>query len=422
MVRSIALVDCNNFYVSCERLFRPDLIGKPVVVLSNNDGCVISRSNEAKALGVNMGEPWFKLRDFAQQHHVTVFSSNYALYADVSNRVMTVLAGFSPAQEVYSIDECFLDLTGLPAIGDTAYAIRQRIWDWLGMPVCVGVASSKTLAKLANHVAKKHPKSRGVFNMNALTDAQLHSVLSHLDVSEVWGIGRQLSASLYAMGIHRVQQLKDADIRTMRRQFGVVMEKTIRELRGECCIGLEEVSPPRQQIVSSRSFGTTVDALADLEDAVAHFVATAALKLREQGSVAGLLIVFTRTDRFSTKSQYTPSIALPLIHPSANTMTLVGLAKAGLKQIYAPGYAYKKAGVILGDIVPEGVVQRDLFSEKTPNNQLMATLDHLNARYGRHTIQVSRTTKSAKSVKWAMRQEHKSPNFTTSWAELPECT
>ncbi len=418
MTRSIALIDCNNFYVSCERVFRPDMAGWPVVVLSNNDGCVISRSNEAKALGVHMGEPWFKLRSFAEQHHVEVFSSNYALYADMSNRVMSVLSGFSPLQEIYSIDECFLDLTGMHDIGNTGFAIRQRIWDWLSMPVCVGIASSKTLAKLANHVAKKHPKSRGVFDFNALNDKQLASVLSHIDVREVWGIGRNLTVSLNGMGIDCVQQLKDADITMMRRKFGVVMEKTVRELRGEACLDLDDIAQPRQQIVSSRSFGNTVTALEDLEDAVTHFVSTAAYKLREQQSVAGMLMVYARTDRFSHKKQYMPSISLPLVYPSANTMTLVALAKAGVQQIYQAGYAYKKAGVILGDISAQGITQKDLFFDHTATDKLMETLDSLNMRYGRNMIRVSGTTKERK---WAMRQEHKSQDYTTSWSGLPEC-
>jgi DNA polymerase V len=419
MNRSIALIDCNNFYVSCERVFRPDLAQRPVVVLSNNDGCVISRSNEAKALGVKMGEPWFKLRVFADQHGIEVFSSNYALYADVSNRVMSVLSTFSPLQEVYSIDECFLDLTGLADVGETGFAIRRRIWDWLGMPVCVGIAASKTLAKLANHVAKKHPRSRGVFDFNALNDKQLASVLSHLDVREVWGIGRNLAASLNAMGMTSVQHLKEADVVLMRRKFGVVMEKTIRELRGQACLDMEEVVPPKQQIVSSRSFGSTVDALEDLEDALTHFVSTAAHKLREQNSVAGMLMVYARTDRFSDKKQYTPSISLPLPYPSANTMTLVALAKTGLQHMYQPGYAYKKAGVILGDISPEGATQKDLFLENTAADKLMETLDRLNRRYGRDAVHVSGTTRERK---WAMRQEHKSGNYTTSWDQLPECS
>lgn len=419
MTRSIALIDCNNFYASCERVFRPDLEQQPVVVLSNNDGCVISRSNEAKVMGVKMGAPWFKIRAESDRQGIQVFSSNYALYADISNRVMSVLSGFSPVQEIYSIDECFLDLTGLADIGGTGFAIRQRIRDWVGMPVCVGIAPSKTLAKLANLIAKKHPKSRGVFNFNALSERQLASVLSHLDVCEVWGIGRNLTASLSGMGITRVQHLKDADIALMRRTFGVVMEKTIRELRGEACLEMDEVAQPRQQIVSSRSFGSTVTALEDLEDAVTHFVSTAALKLREQQSAAGLLIVFARTDRFSEQQQYKPSIALPLIHPSANTLTLTGLAKAGLQQIYQKGFAYKKAGIILGDISPQGVVQQDLFCNDTSTDKLMQTLDSLNRRYGRHTVKVSGTTNEQK---WAMRQEHKSQDYTTSWKDLPVCT
>lgn len=418
MTHHIALVDCNNFYVSCERVFRPDLATRPVVVLSNNDGCVISRSAEAKALGVKMGQPWFKLRGFADHHKIKAFSSNYALYADMSGRVMNVLNGFAPAQEIYSIDECFLDLTGLPDVAGTGFAIRSRIREWLDMPVCVGIAPSKTLAKLANHIAKTHPKSRGVFDMSVLNDRQLYSVLSNIDVREVWGIGRNLTDSLTRMGIHRVQQLKDADMGFMRRRFGIVMEKTIAELRGEACLELEDIDHPRKQIISSRSFAHKVTALEDLEDAITHFVSIAAYKLREQQSVAGMLTVYIRTDRFSDTVPHTPSICLPLMDASANTMTLVALAKQGLAHIYQSGFAYKKAGVMLSDITPQGIIQQDLFTDNAAPDRLMATMDQLNRRYGKHTIGVSHTTND---TRWAMRQDYKSPGYTTSWKELPEC-
>lgn len=242
MTRSIALIDFNNFYVSCERVFNPSLEGKPMVVLSNNDGCAIARSNEAKALGVKMGEPWFKLKDLAKRHGIIAYSSNYALYADMSNRVMEILRGFSPQQEVYSIDECFLDLTGFERRDLTDYGleIRSRIKQWVGLPVCVGIGASKTLAKLANHIAKKNPEFNGVCDSNAMTEQEWDAWLARVEVGEVWGIGRKLAPQVNAMGIHTVLDLKRADTATIRSRFSVVLEKTIRELNGTVCIDLEE--------------------------------------------------------------------------------------------------------------------------------------------------------------------------------------
>ncbi len=257
MTRSIALVDCNKFYVSCERVFNPGLEGRPVVVLSNNDGCAVARSNEVKALGVKMGAPWFQLKDLARQHGIIAYSSNYALYADMSNRVMSILSAFSPDQEVYSIDECFLDLSGFRrrSLTDYGQEIRQRIRQWTGLPVCVGIGASKTLAKLANHVAKKNPQFRGVCDLDAMPPQQQDAWLDRIEVGEVWGIGRQLAPKLQQIGIRSVLDLKRSDPATLNARFSVLMEKTIRELNGVLCIELEEMAAPRQQIISSRSFG-----------------------------------------------------------------------------------------------------------------------------------------------------------------------
>lgn len=419
--RSIALVDCNNFYCSCERVFRPDLDGKPLVVLSNNDGCVVARSAEAKALGIKMGEPWFKLREVAKRHGIVAFSSNYAFYADMSNRVMAILSQFSPVQEVYSIDECFLDLSGFDDIRERAYAIRKRVLGWTGLTVCVGMGPSKTLAKLANHVAKKHPKSKGVFNYNALTPAQQNNVLASIAVGDVWGIGRQLSKKLADQGIDTARQLRDADIFTMRARYGVVMEKTIRELRGEACIELEEVAPVKKQIVSSRSFGQAVTELADLQDAIAHFIANAAGKLRGQKSVAGLLQVFVMTDRFRPeKPQYNPCMSVPLPVPTADSLELNRWAFQALEQMYRPTFDYKKAGVILADIRPDHLVQEDLFfaAEAKPKADLMKTLDKINARYGRGTLILS--SDGARRA-WEMKAENRSPCYTTDWDQIAQC-
>ena len=418
--RSIALVDCNNFYVSCERVFRPDIKRQPVIVLSNNDGCAVSRSNEAKALGIKMGVPLFTIRDEVKKHGIHVFSSNYVLYADMSNRVMSILREYSPTQEIYSIDESFLDLSGFHDIEQRARAMRERVIRDTGIPVCVGIGSSKTLAKLANFVSKRHPKSHGVFNFNALTKKQTESVFSNLPVEEVWGIGRQLTKSLDAMGIQTVQQLCNADVASLRKRFGVVVEKTIRELRGDSCIELEEITPAKQQIVNSRSFGQPVTEIEDLQDALAHFVSNAALKLRAQHSCASMLQVFIQTDRFrEDQPQYCPSLTVPMIMPTASSITLQSYAVAALAVIYQPGYRYKKAGVILSEICSDTHHQGDMFVGPQDDPALMATLDQINARYGKGTLKLSQ---DGSRRSWQMRQENKSPEYTTNWDELPNCS
>jgi len=420
MVQSIALIDCNNFYVSCERVFRPDLENKPVVVLSNNDGCAVARSDEVKALGVKMGDPWFNMKDLAKRHNITALSSNYALYADMSNRVMSILSEFSPKQEVYSIDECFLDMSGMADSRKIAYDMRQKIGQCLGIPVCVGIGPTKTLAKLANHVSKKHPRSKGVFDYNLLNDRQQQSVLNSLDVGEVWGIGRKLSASLQEDGIHTVLRLRDAEPRTMRTKYGVVMEKIIAELRGTSCIDIQEVEPPKKQIISSRSFGNTVTEIDDLEDALAHFITTAALKLRRQASIAGILQVFIMTDRFrEDQPQYNPSISLPLPIATADTIELNQWAIIGLQAIFRTGYRYKKAGVILSDISNQCIVQTDLFASAQSNSELIQVMDELNNRFGKGTLKLS---KDGSTKNWAMRQENKSPGYTTDWDGVASCS
>jgi len=417
-MQALALVDCNNFYVSCERVFRPDLEGRPVVVLSNNDGCVVARSNEVKALGVKMGEPWFKIEDLARQHAILAFSSNYALYADMSNRVMNVLATYAPSAEVYSIDECFLDLTGLADRRERAYDMKRTVAQYLGIPVCVGIGPTKTLAKLANHVAKKHPKSQGVFDYNVLTERQQQSVLNSIEVKDVWGVGRKLSASLTAQGIETVRQLRDANPKAMRAQYGVIMERIMAELNSTPCLELAEVEPAKQQIVSSRSFGQRVAHLNDVKDAVAHFVANAAGKLRAQGSVAGILQVFLMTDRFKPQApQYNPCLAVPLPVPTDDTLALTAWAMKGLEAIYKPGHAYKKAGVMLSEISSKAHCQGDLFAAQD-EGKLTQVMDRVNARFGKGVLKLAQDgTQNA----WAMRQDRKSPGYTTHWEEVPGC-
>ena len=418
-LRTIALIDCNNFYVSCERIFRPDLTNRPVIVLSNNDGCTISRSSEAKALGIKMGAPAFQLRDVIREHNIAVFSSNYVLYADISNRVMSLLLEFSPVHEIYSIDETFLDLTGFDDIDARAIAMRMQVYRDICIPVCVGMGATKTLAKLANFMAKNHPRSAGIFNFNHLSPAQINNVMQHIPVNEIWGIGKALTTTLNQLGINNVAQLRDADIAAMRNRFGVVLEKTIRELRGECCIALEQITPAKQQIINSRSFGQPITAIEDLQDALTHFVSNAAQKCREQNSVAGILQIFIQTDRFrKDRPHYCPSITLPLVMPTAHTITLQQQALAGLAQLYRPGFHYKKAGVILSEIRAASEHQGDLFATTLDNPALMTVMDTINQRYGKGMLRLSQ---DGSRHAWKTRQENKSPEYTTNWNELPNC-
>ncbi|MCZ2112760.1 MAG: Y-family DNA polymerase, partial [Anaerolineae bacterium] len=348
-----ALIDGNNFYVSCERVFDPKLEGRPVVVLSNNDGCVVARSQEVKALGVKMGVPWFQLRDLAKQHGIVAKSSNYSLYGDMSARMMAVLGRFSPDQEIYSIDECFLDMDGFGHLDLSAYGqeIRARVRQWLGLPVCVGFGATKTLAKLANHAAKKRPEFGGVCDLAALSAAAQDALLASIDVGEVWGVGHRGTPRLKALGLDNVKALRDADAKWLRREFSVVLERTVTELNGIPCIDLEDAAPAKQQIMSSRAFGAYVYDLAGLEEAVATYVGRAAEKLRRQGSVAGAVQVYVRTNPFKEDHpQYQRGLTVPLPDPTDDTRLLVRAALLGLRRIFKPGYAYQKAGVMLMDL------------------------------------------------------------------------
>lgn len=417
-VPQLALVDCNNFYVSCERVFRPDLARVPLLVLSNNDGCVVSRSNEAKALGIKMGQPWFECKELAEKHGILAFSSNYALYADLSNRVMSILSDFAPRHEVYSIDECFVDMTGMPKLREVSYAMRERVGMWTGIPVCVGIGPTKTLAKLANHVAKKHPRSKGVFNYNALSQGQKALLLQRIPVEEVWGVGRKLTKRLECHRIRTVQDLKQAYVPTLRAEFGVVMEKIQRELQEVPCIELEEIQPDRQQIIASRSFGKMVSELPILQDALSTFVANACAKLRVQGSHAAVIQVFLQTNRFRKDlPQYMPSLAVPLPYPTNDSLEVNRWASFLCELMFKPNYQYKKAGIMLSEISPVTHHQGDLLEgDVSSNGKLMLALDTLNQRFGRGTVKVS-TQGAFKD--WQMRQERKSPNYTSDWDEVP---
>jgi DNA polymerase V len=421
MPRTLALIDCNNFYVSCERVFNPRLIGRPVVVLSNNDGCVVARSNEVKALGVRMGVPWFQIKALAKKHGIIALSSNYALYADMSNRVMSLLSSFSPDQEVYSIDECFLDLTGLEHLGlaDYGQGFREIIQRHIGLPVCVGMATTKTLAKLANHVAKKRPEFNAVCDFTGLDTPALDQLLGQIEVGEVWGVGPRISPRLQHMGIMTVLNLKNAPRGKIRQQFSVVMERTIAELNGESCIALEDVAPPKQQIMSSRSFGVPVFDLAELQQSVASYTARAAVKLRNQASLAGAIQVYIRTSPFKEReSQYSQGVTVPLAFPTSDSRTLVGAALAGLKRIFRPGFAYAKSGIMLMNLIPEDRRELTLFDDPVQlgrSNALMSVMDRINRNFGKGAV---RLFGEGADQRWKMRTGNRSPNYTTRISDL----
>ena len=416
-----ALVDGNNFYVSCERVFNPQLRDQPVVVLSNNDGCVVARSNEVKALGVKMGTPWFQMKDLARQHGILALSSNYSLYADMSSRMMAVLGTYSPDQEVYSIDECFLGMQGFSHFDllEHGQRIRRQVLQWVGIPVCVGYGETKTLAKLANHCAKKGLAGvEGVCDLTRLTQAERSRLFSTIPVNEVWGVGRRLTEQLGARGIATVEQLRTADAETLRQAFSVVLERTERELNGTPCLDMETVAPNKQQILSSRSFGAYVYTLPELREAVALYMSRAAEKLRRQGSLAGRVQVYIRTNPFKENApQYQRGVNVPLTEATDDTLRLIKAAHWGLKRLYRSGYAYQKAGVALLDLRPRSHVQMDLFSTLPNRHALMQVMDRINASFGRGTL---RTAAEGIRPAWRMKRERMSPAYTTRWDQLAE--
>lgn len=420
MQRAIALVDCNNFYVSCERVFQPKLEGKPVVVLSNNDGCVVSRSQEVRDLGIKMAVPWFQLKDIAKRHGIIACSSNYGLYADLSNRVMSLLSRLAPQQEVYSIDESFLELTGIRTPhAEYAQRIRAKIKQDVGIPVCIGIASSKTLAKLANHVAKKNARCNGVCDFNAMTELNLDTLLESIEVAEVWGVGRRSSARLQTMDIATVLDLKRCSPERIRDEFSVVLQRTIAELNGISCLDLDSVTPDKQQIICSRSFGSLVTHLPDLEQAVVAYATRATEKLRHQRSIAGGIQVYIRTNPHRERdSQYQQSILMPLDEPTDDTRLLCRAALHGLRQIYRNGYGYQKAGVMLVEIIPCASRPRSLFDDVEAiekSHALMTTLDAINRRMGSGALKL---LGEGTQKNWAMRRGNVSRRCTTEWAEL----
>ena len=426
-----ALVDANNFYVSAERVFRPSLLGKPVIVASNNDGCAISRSNEAKALGIKMGEPLFEIRRNYPDAGVVALSANFCLYGDMSNRMMGIAAGLGPSQEIYSIDECFIGLEGMR--GDlTARAkhVRERILQWIGVPCGIGIGTTKTLAKLANHVAKQADRKPGsypaefarVANLAALPAADLDAVLDATELGDVWGIGRRIAAQLQAEGLKTALDVARMDPATVRRRWSIVLERTVRELQGQQCIEFEEVAAAKKQIACTRSFGRPVTELRDLTEAVTEFAGRAAEKLRKQEGRAGQVLVFVHTSPFRTNDkQYSRSVTVPLRRPTADTALIAGAAIRGLQAIYKPGYRLAKAGVMLLDLQDSGIEQceLDLDAPGVDPSELMTTVDALNARYGRGAVKLASAGLAGDARVWAMRQELKTPDYTTRWEDLP---
>ena len=415
-----ALVDCNNFYASCEKLFRPDLKDTPVVVLSNNDGCVVARSREAKLLGIKMGVPVFQIKSEMQRHGILAFSSNYALYADLSSRVMRTLEEMAPRVEVYSIDEAFLDLTGIESalsLVEFGQQVRERIGHWIGITVCVGIAPTKTLAKLANHAAKKYPATQGVVDLTNL-DRQ-RRLLALVPVDDVWGVGRRLSKRLNALGITTALDLANASPRAIRDQFSVVLERTVRELNGESCIELEEIPPIKKQIVCSRSFGVKVTHFELLREAVCEYATRATEKLRKEQQQAKVMTVFVRTSPFKdNEPQYSNSASGELLTPSCDTRDFIELANHLLKRIWKDGFRYAKAGVMLSDFYDPGMFQPGLFddiSTRSNSQQLMSVLDTINQSGAGKVFFAGQGTKKD----WSMKREHLSPAYTTRWDQLP---
>ncbi|HDE1967763.1 TPA: Y-family DNA polymerase [Klebsiella variicola] len=415
-----ALCDVNSFYASCETVFRPDLKGRPVVVLSNNDGCVIARSAEAKPF-VKMGEPYFKQKDMFRRHGIIAFSSNYELYADMSNRVMTTLEELSPRCEIYSIDEAFCDLTGVRNcrdLTDFGKEIRETVLRRTHLTVGVGIAQTKTLAKLANHAAKQWQRQTGgVVDLSNLE--RQRKLMALLPVDEVWGVGRRISKKLESMGIKTVLQLADTDIRFIRKHFNVVLERTVRELRGEPCLGLEEFAPVKQEIVCSRSFGGRITEYHEMRQAICSYASRAAEKLRGEHQYCRFISAFVKTSPFAlNEPYYGNSASLKLLTPTQDSRDIITAATKCLDAIWRDGHRYQKAGVMLGDFYSQGVAQLNLFDDNAPrknSEKLMEVLDHLNAKGGRGTLYFAG---QGIQTAWQMKRDMLSPRYTTRFSDL----
>jgi DNA polymerase V len=415
----LAVVDCNNFYASCERVFNPRLEGKPVVVLSNNDGCIIARSNEAKAVGVKMGAPAFKFNYIFDTFHVQIFSANFSLYADMSKRVMNTLREFIPHLEVYSVDEAFLSFDEILLEKRVHYAkeIRTAIKKWIGIPVSIGIAETKTLAKAANEIAKQDARYEGVVQFT--NSSQIDSYLRKLDVDDIWGIGWQTSKFLHNNGIYTALQLKYADDTWVKKHLTISGLKTVHELRGIPSITLEEVAPSKKSIMSSKSFGHPVESLIDIEEAIASYTARGAEKLREEKLVAsGINVYLTTNWHKKTDKQYHNSYAYHVPYPTSYTPDLIHYAQEGLRKIFKPGYKYKKAMIVLTHLSPENEKQMNLFqkvTQDTRQEKLMHIVDSVNKVWGRETM---RFAAQGLEQTWKLKCEKRSPRYTTNWNDI----
>ncbi|HIG09742.1 MAG TPA: Y-family DNA polymerase [Alphaproteobacteria bacterium] len=412
----IALVDCNNFYASCERVFNPKLEKKPVVVLSNNDGCIIARSNEAKKLGIKMGEPAFKIKKTIEQHNINVFSTNFALYGDLSNRVMSVLKSEVNLIEIYSIDEAFLDFSDYANI-ERGVALGKKIKQWTGIPVSVGIAPTKVLAKVANHIAKKHTKS-GVFMFN--NKDLIKRALNVFSVEDLWGVGRKHAKRLKEAGIHTALQFRQADTHWIKRQLSINGVKLQKELLGEVCYPLEITAPRKKNICTARSFGVEIKELNKLKEAVSSHANTCAIKLREEKSCCSTISVFLSTNPFKPQAkQYHPYRVFNLDIPTNDSLEIVRFALQGLEQIYRSDCIYKKAGVIVGRTVPENMIQLSLFDnvDRDKRREINSVVDKINRKMGRNKVKLA---VQGADRKWKLKQEKLSPCYTTRFADILE--
>lgn len=412
-----ALIDCNSFYVSCEQVFNPKLYRKPVVVLSNNDGCVIARSKEAKAAGIPMGALAFKNTELFKKLGVIVCSSNYALYGDMSRRVMETLRRFTPDMQVYSIDEAFLYLEASYATPEYAAKIKSTVLQWTGIPVSIGVAPTKTLAKVANHIAKGSPEFCGIYLLKE--PVVIEAVLRKLPVEEVWGIGRNIAAALHSEGIRSAWEFCRADDAWIQKKFTIVGLRMAWELRGTPCLELEETPPSKKAIMSSRSFGKPVMSWDELAEALSSYTARAAAKVRSQKSAASFIDVLVETSPYRDEPHYSNSAHITLPQPTAYTPELIHYAKHTLNRIFRKGLRYKKVGILLGGLVPEGCFQQDFFSspikDQKKQEALMKLIDKANQDYGKKVL---RTAAEGFKQPWQMRREHCSKHFTTRWEDL----
>ncbi|MGL3807579.1 Y-family DNA polymerase [Paeniglutamicibacter sp. R2-26] len=416
----IALIDVNNFYVSCERVFDPALAGRPVVVLSNNDGCVVARSQEAKDLGITTGAPFFQVKQFMRSHGMVARSSNYELYGDMSARVMEVLSRFGTWQEVYSIDESFLGVQGSPdQLGELATRIRATVGRSVGVPVCVGVAPTKTLAKFANHVAKHNAHLSGVCSMDSMDPEVVERIQSRVPVTDLWGVGGKTGTKLAGLGINSIADLKRADPAAIRKKFSVVLQRTVLELNGTPCIAHHEERADKQQVMYSRSFSSPVTTLDAMQEVMSVYAQRGAARLMGDGLWATLLTVTAGTSRFAAGEASFPSVTLKLPRPTQDPILLTRLASAAMREIMSPGASYVRGGVVLSGLQPDpGQEAFGIFEDDAPAHHVGDVLGAVKAKFGDKAIGLG-SGGLAVEPKWSMKREYSSPKFTTEWAELP---